>query len=729
VTGRSWTLLACASGVVLAIASTYPLVLRLWDSVPTQTESCAESDGSPTALACADQLLIVWAVGEGGRRLYRDPLDVFQANIFHPLRNSLAYSESMLSAGALVAPLNAISGNPLFGSNVYYLATLVLSLLGCFLFVREITGDPRAGLVAGAFFALTADRWAVLQHLAALSVHWVPFVLFTMTRFLKAPSATRALWLAIALIVHAHSSAYYGLMLPVLLVPWAGVLLVFGFAPLRTWLAASLVVAAALAASGVGYLPYLAVREELGYDPVEVYSAVSRWYWGSLADPIGYARGLLSGSRDPSYASPLPIVLVLAAGAAAVLRRLGALRSRRAWAQFLALVALWLAANAVSQGPTFLLAPGLPRVTGPFAYLSALPGLGSMRNPQRFLLLASFAGSALIGCATAVLLQSIRHRWTSGVAVAALIALVLVDARTLRTPQPLTRIGSPEDVPRVYRWLADSTPPETAVLVLPYGDWSIDALAMFHSLYHRRRIMNGYSAVLPRFPEALNGFPSPTAMRALQDAGVRYVIVQAGGMATRRAQLFPSLSRPASRAAIERLLRRPDLNPRWEGGALVVEVPPPPSRTAPTRGEAVDPSGWQVDGSAPGAERAIDGDLSTHWIADVEEQDASLRIDLGTPTRFAEIVLELGAHMLEFPRSYSVWSSPDGEDWQRLVSNRITLPPFASYREQPEAVEVPIRVAETSARYVEIRVPKRETPFAARIWGVHGLKLYAAGAP
>jgi hypothetical protein len=631
----------------------------------------------------------------------------------------------MLSAGALVAPLNAVSGNPLFGFNVYYLATVALSFLGCFLFVREVTGDPRAGLVAGAFFALTADRWAVLQHLAALSVHWVPFVLFTLTRFLKAPSATRALWLAIALIVHAHSSAYHGLMLPVLLIPWAGVLLVFGFAPRRTWLAAGLVAATALAVSGIGYLPYLAVREELGYDPAQVFSATSRWYWGALADPVRYARELLSQPRAPSYASPLPIVLVFGAGAAAVLRRSGALRSRRAWAPFLALVALWLAANAVSQGPKFLLAPGLPRVTGPFAYLSALPGFGSMRNPQRFLLLTSFAGSALLGCATVVLLQSIRRRWTSVVAVVALLALVMVDARTLRAPQPLSRIGSPEDVPRVYRWLADSTPPETAVLVMPYGDVFVDVLAMFRSLYHHRRIMNGYSAVLPRFSEALNRFPSATALRALQDAGVRYVIVQPKDITATSLRLYPFLAQSASRAGIERLLRRPDLNPRWEGGALVVEVPAAPPRVAPTRGEAVDPSGWRANGSAPGAEKAIDGDLSTHWIADVEEEDAFLRVDLGAPTRFTEIVLQLGAHIMEFPRAYSVWSSVDGEDWQGVVSDRITLPPFASYRKQPGAVEVPIRAAETTARYLEIRVPERETLFDAGVWGVHGVKLYA----
>ena len=713
-----WTVCAVALGVFAAVLSTYPLATRVQDSVVTWREE-------DTALA--DVLLTLWILDEGGRRLYTDPLRVFEANAYHPMRHSLLYSESMLSAGALVAPVNALTGNPILGYNLYYLTTVVLSLVGTFLVVREITGDPRAGLVGGWLFALCADRLWFGGFLPSLSVHWVPFVIYAWLRLLDAPGLRPALGLGAALVMHMHASAYHGLMLPVLLVPWALALLVLGPWPLHRWGAVAAALISGLGVSLAFFFPYLAVRDEFQRFPKGMIGIQAPWYWGAFLDPVTYVRGVLSGPRallGPSSpaaralgvaaTSPLPALLLAAAGIAIAWRRPLVRRRRGEGAQVVALAAFTLAAMAVSLGSSVSI-PGLvENAAPPFAYLHLLPGFGSMRVQRRFLLLAAFGTSALAGVATAVLLRRFRSRLGQASLVLGLLAAVVLDTRTLRAPLPLTRLPPPAEVPAVYAWLA-STPADAAVLELPYGLYGSDALAMYFSLYHRRPVMNGFSGTGVSFAEAFANFPDEVSLGALQDAGVRHVIIHPN--------VLPG---PAMDSLLTRAQARTELRPRWIGTDLVVEIPPAPARAASVaHGRELDRRRWVLTGSSAGASQAADGDLATHWTTSVDGRDSVLRVDLGAVEPIGAVTLRMGAHAVEYPRTYSVWASEDGTTWQQLGGAPVTLPPFASYRRAHRDVEVPLQMSPGRGRYLEIRVPARIAWTLPASWGVHEVRVFA----
>jgi hypothetical protein len=716
-----WTACAVALGVFAAVLSTYPLAARVQDSVVTWREE-------DTALA--DVLLTLWILDEGGRRLYTDPLRVFEGNAYHPMRHSLLYSESMLSAGALVAPVNALTGNPVLGYNLYYLTTVVLSLVGTFLVVREITGDPRAGLVGGWLFALCADRLWFGGFLPSLSVHWVPFVIYAWLRLLDAPGPRPALGLAAALVMHMHASAYHGLMLPVLLVPWALALLVLGPWPLRRWATVAAALVPGLGISLALFVPYLAVRDEFQRFPKGMVGIQDRWYWGAFLDPVAYVRGVLSGPRalmGPSSpaaralgvaaTSPLPPLLLAAAGLAMAWRRPLVRRPRGEGAHVVALAAFTLAAMAVSLGSSVSIPGVVENAAPPFAYLHLLPGFASMRVQRRFLLLAAFGTSALAGVATAVLLRRLRSRLGQAALVLGLLAVVVVDTRTLRAPLPLTRLPPPAEVPAVYAWLA-STAPDAAVLELPYGLYGGDALAMYYSLYHRRPVVNGFSGTGVSFVEAFANFPDEVSLRALEDAGVRYVITHPD-----------ALPGPAMDALLTRIEARTDLNPRWIGSDLVAEIPPAPARAAPVaQAPELDRRRWVLTGSSAGASRAADGDLATHWTTSVDGRDSVLRIDLGTVEAVGGVTLRMGAHAVEYPRTYSIWASEDGSTWRQLGGAPVTLPPFASYRRAHRDVEVPLQMNPGRARYLEIRVPARIAWTLPASWGVHEVQVFAPPA-
>src|SRR4029079_7055969 len=92
-------LFASAAGLVLAIVMTWPLatdLAHLGRTLPTD----------------ADGQYSIWNGAWVARTLIADPLHLFDANIFHPHKLTLAYSEANLLTGALGVPAYWISRNP-----------------------------------------------------------------------------------------------------------------------------------------------------------------------------------------------------------------------------------------------------------------------------------------------------------------------------------------------------------------------------------------------------------------------------------------------------------------------------------------------------------------------------------------------------------------------------------------------------------------------------------------
>jgi F5/8 type C domain len=704
---RRWLLSAAVLGALSAIATTYPLASHLDHAVPTGRPDCYGHKD------CSDTLLCIWALGESGWRLLHDPVHLFDGNILHPLRNTLAFSESMLSAALFVGPLNALTGNPILGYNLYYLLTIAVSVIGMFLLVVEITGDHRAGLLAGLLFGLANERTLLADVLPSVTVQWAPWVLYAWLRTLGRPSVPHAVGLALAVVAHMHAGAYHGTMLLVLLCPWALVLFATGPWPVRRWLVVGAAFVVACAVGLALYHPYFVAQDEVGGRAPSFPGVPITYFWGALASPLRYLRSLAAGARRTGIASPVPLLLVMLAAGIAPMRR--PLHDRRVGesANLAAASTLLLAAMAVACGPILYVRPGGALVHGPFYFLGMLPGLGRIRVPGRFIMLVAFAGSIVAGIALATIFRRIRNRTTAALVGAVCVVAIVADSRIFVGPIPLTTLPGPDAVPAAYRWLA-TTPRDTAVLELPYGNWAQEAQYTYLSLYHGRRLMNGYTNHMTPLQDALAGFPDALSLRTLQDAGVSYVLVH-----------LDDFVGPFGRARSARLRSRlpayPELRSRMIDRVLVVEIPPGRS-PAPPAWTAIDRGHWRLSGSAPGAERAADGSLASHWTTQ-RRQESFLRVDLGEVRTVTGLVLGLGSHVLEYPPRHEIRASRDGVAWEVVVPDTPTLPPFSSYRRDRRRVEVPLALPTVRARYLEIRVPPRKAPGPDFVWGVHELTV------
>ena len=133
----------------------------------------------------------------------------FNANIFYPEPLTLAYSEHLTAQVLQILPVYALTGNIVLSYNLLFLSTFVLSGLGTFLLVRELTGSARAGFVAGLLYAFAPYRIGQFSHLQVMSSQWMPFALYGFRRYFDTRRAWPLAGAARALVAQNWSCGYF----------------------------------------------------------------------------------------------------------------------------------------------------------------------------------------------------------------------------------------------------------------------------------------------------------------------------------------------------------------------------------------------------------------------------------------------------------------------------------------------------------------------------------------
>jgi len=578
-----------------------------------------------------DPVLTMWVLGWNSDQLlailrgdFGRLATYFDANIFHPAPLTLAYSEHFIPQAVQALPLFALTGNPILCYNLLFLSTFVLSGLGGFLLVRELTGDARAGFVGGLLFAFAPYRFPQTPHLQVLSSQWMPFALYGLRRYFTSINETGSagrwrplLGACAALVVQNLSCGYYLMFFE----PFVAAYVLWEIWQRRAWRNRAIWLRLSAAAALVVILtlplliPYLLAHESLGLErgsaelvrySADVYSYATaspqQAIWGETARAFPQAEGDLfpglvplllaltgvvfwrsdvAAGRTPlrfraihwlllavtlvhaiaavitTFNRRLTIdlgiatlrmsnvdqLLIRAVVAAVILLVLSPeLRARcaafmRARGFFLAalLAAMWL-----SLGPSPH-ALGRPvNLFGPYQLLYDLvPGFDGLRVPARFGMIVVVMLSVLGGYGAAV----VARRRGGMVVLSALAALFLTESVTLpftvNGVSPLADLATPEA--RVYRpsrapAVYHAVPRDMPVVLaeLPLGQQDYDLRAMFYSMVHHARLLNGYSGFFPphygRLALALSDVPRhpDPAWTALKEFGATHVLIHEG---------------------------------------------------------------------------------------------------------------------------------------------------------------------------------------------------------
>ena len=503
------TLALCGAALAATILMTWPLASDLAHLGRTANSG--------------DARFSVWTVAWVAHALLTDPSNLFDANIYHPHRLTLAYSEANLVAGVIAAPTFGLTGNAELAHNLVVVIAFTVAAIAMWLLARRLTGDGAAAATSALLFAFCPYLFSHTTHIQLLMVAGLPLSLLMLHRLVDAPSPRAGLTLGLSLGVLALSCAYYGIF---------GALIT-GYATLffawsrRYWTSAAYWVAIAIAAvTSIAivtpfFLPFLQVQEETGFsrslDDAVAYSAYLRSYLASSANAHTW---LLPIIRDWNHEALFPGFVSLALGALGLVWTVGRRapatpheRNDRETAIFytsLGALAFW-----VSLGPRAGLYTVLYKLVPVFSFLRA-PGRTGI---VVMLVCAVFAGLAV---------RALRARFPSrarGIATAACV-LALLDLNNF----PVNwRVARP--IPPAYRVLAGL--PRGAVAEFPFYERRIDfyihTIYMLNSTIHWQPLVNGYSDYIPpdfrELAVTLAPFPSRESFDALKKRRVRYIVV------------------------------------------------------------------------------------------------------------------------------------------------------------------------------------------------------------
>ena len=273
-----------------------------------------------------DTRLFLWTLGWDVHALAHAPLSIFDANIFYPERNTLAYSEHQIGSALAAAPVLLSTGEPLLAMNLVLLASCALSGFGAFLLARELGLGTWGALLAGIVFAFTPPRFFRLGQLHLATVQWIPFCLLYLHRYARKGSTRHLVAACLFFTLTAWSGGQSGLFLALTAASLLLYLLLFGELGPSSRLSKDIVVATVLVLIlNVPFLlPYLSVQEELGLER----SLAEATFWSPnpesfLASPthahravwqlLGWQARIAREAKAFLFPGFLPILLAMAA--------------------------------------------------------------------------------------------------------------------------------------------------------------------------------------------------------------------------------------------------------------------------------------------------------------------------------------------------------------------------------------------------------------------------------
>jgi len=531
-------------GAVLALAMHWPLPLHM---------------GRDIAQDLGDPLVQAWQVAWDGHALKTRPTELFQANTFWPLPDSLAISDALVG----YAPAGLIGSGTRAAIARYdalFLFAYALCFAGTWLLARELGVNRSGAAIAGLAFAYAPWRLEQEGHMHVISSGGIPLALFLLIRGYRQGSAKAILagWLVAS---WQFSLGFtLGLMMFYLLAAAGLAVAVLWWRRGRPRPPRRVVVASAAGmlcfalAAGLLARPYLRVLDAhpearrtienvaaFSGPPHEFLAAArSSRVWGAATEPL--REGLGAIPEMTLFPGLAILVLALAGWRIGILPR----PLRRGLAIGVLAFAI-LSLGVQLNGASWLY---------PYRWLyEFLPGWQGIRVPGRLHTLTTLCLALLAGAGAATLTARIRARW-GGLAAGGTVALACVAI--------LAEGWGFADHPTVPLAPAGQRVAPAPALHLPAGAFDNRRYVLW-STNGFPKIVNGRGSFIPRQFERLlrvtEGFPDARSVAYLRRLGVRSVTVHL----TRTARDSPL------REASTRSLRGLDLE-RTRGRGVVLFV-------------------------------------------------------------------------------------------------------------------------------------------------------------
>ncbi len=197
-------IIALAVNVLVAVIATWPLARH-----PRSLLGAPQGAGDP--------YLNLFTLGWDLRQLWIAPGSwvtgaVFDAPIFHPARQALAFTDHLLLQALLVSPVYAIWRDPVLSYNVVFIGSLAASAWAMWWYLRQLLDDRVGPLVGGLAWGFCAYRFSHVLHLQLQALYFLPLAFGALHRVVARRRWQDGVWLGLWFGLTAVSSVYYAVI-------------------------------------------------------------------------------------------------------------------------------------------------------------------------------------------------------------------------------------------------------------------------------------------------------------------------------------------------------------------------------------------------------------------------------------------------------------------------------------------------------------------------------------
>lgn len=700
-----------------------------------------------------DPLLNTWIISHVHHQLFSHPLKLFQANIFYPYSQTLAYSETLFPQSLISAPIQYLTKNPILAYNfVFYLAYL-LNGFSMFLLVRHLTKNHVIGIACGVMFAFNTFNFDHITHLQLLHSWPIPLTFLYLHKFFEDKRLKNSVLFSVFFVVQVMCCIYYGLfflsililILPLFLltyrkkinftvfcklaiplglagvflfifsIPYQSLFKIFGFQrdlnvgadlanylavnPNNVFLSKSMaplgrheyflspgIVALVLATVSILYRR-IYFRPKAKFLRVTILIIVSTCLlmitMTKLSGGFYLDLGIFHLSAH-NVAKQILICLIIGllllfVGFSRLLFRPEKERIDENRHFFLYLfILVW--ALFLSLGSTLsFLGDSVSTLPLPFKWFyNHVPGFKGIRIPSRYAIFVIFSTVLLAGFGLKSILAKFDKKRL--IVWGTISLLCVLNLEYLSLPQRIFIVPIKSNIPPTYRWLADRAD-DGPIVELPFhkniGD---DAVYMYFSAFHRKKMVNGYSGFIPPaisyIRKVFETFPSPACLDILKTLGIKYVVLHPRMFkATKSNRVVKRLRNnfPLELHLIKTFRYSPTRPHFFEdefGEDLMYEVISDKKHIKPepeTNMSTISPESLTITSNRNQTDLPllIDDDLSTMWSTRRPKKTGDfLLVEFKEPERVEKVSLFLGKAFICYGIRIRVKTSLDGISWQ-----------------------------------------------------------------
>jgi hypothetical protein len=523
--------------LLLAIAMTWPLACSI---------NVAVADPG-------DPLINAWVL-DWFHHAVRSEARLFDANIFHPERATLALSEHLAGPALMTLPLASVGIDPLTIHNVLLLLSFPMLGVATHLLGRTMQFGVRASFIASLLAAFNPWRFTHLTHLQDLWSASIPLLIATLVHWSRRRSAGRALLVGGAFLFNASGNLHW-LAFGSVAAALVFLLLLVIERPSRR---EAMILAAAIVCCMLAITPLLLpYASKLDDRSTSDRAAETLSYSAEAADWLvaGFTTQAWRGFRNDGSTNPERWLfpggtLLLAALLSLFLaswtwgkhrktdegdrkeprprREVSASTTRRAFAIAIPLLLLGFIGSLGLNAPLH-------------EFLSdQIPGFRSIRVPARWSVIGHTGLAILAAYSLHHLLRARMSERAKSLAAASIAVLAIAELRA----SPIRFFTVPEPVMTVHRWLA-SVPERFAIVEFPIRQ-ELEYRYMLGATAHHRPSMNGVSGSEPdihrRLREAHRDDPGLAAEIA-RSSGAKLLVLHTDFLGDERERVREWLAR------------------------------------------------------------------------------------------------------------------------------------------------------------------------------------------